>query len=112
MTFWHTKRPKHASTLLPHDIALPLMEDNSGIACRRTQIIEHNSGNTRCAVGKKSDHHDSPLPLNNVAVANLFDTICPLSPHILHVRNVTILTNFHLAFAYTPFLMWVVVATF
>ncbi len=96
MSFCHTKRPKHTTTLLPHDIALPLIEDNSGIARCRTQKIEHNSGNTRCADGKKMNHHDSPL--NHVNVANLFDRICALSPCILRVCNVTFLTNFHPTF--------------
>ncbi len=69
MTFCHTKRPKHTSTLLPHDIELPLIKGNSASACCRTQKIEHNSGNTCCAVSKKIDHHDSPLNHVNVAKA-------------------------------------------
>ncbi len=74
MTFWHTKRPKHTSTLLPHDFAFPLIEHDSGNSCCRTPLIKHNPGNTHCAVGKKSDHHDSPL--NNIALANhLTDTV-------------------------------------
>jgi hypothetical protein len=72
------------------------VEHNSGIACCMTQIIKHNSGITCCAVGNKLDHHDSPL--KNVAVANLLDRICALSPCILRVRNVTFLTNFHPTF--------------
>ena len=75
MTFWHTKKPKHTSTLLTHDIALPL--------------IEHNSGNTCCAVSKKLDHHNSSL--NNIALANQFDRYCALSPCIHRVCNVTFL---------------------
>jgi hypothetical protein len=82
MTFWHTKRPKHESTLLTHDIALPL--------------IKHNSGNTHCNVGKKMDHHDSPQ--NNVTLANLFDRYCALSPCTLRVPNVTFLTFLHHTF--------------
>jgi hypothetical protein len=39
------------------------------------------------------DHRD--LPLNNVALANLFDRYCALSPRILCVRNVTFLTLLH-----------------
>ncbi len=75
MTFWHTKRTKHTSNLLTHDIPLPL--------------IEHNSGNTCCTIGKKLNHHESPQ--NNVALANLFDRYCALSPCILCVCNVTFL---------------------
>ncbi len=83
----HTKRTKHTSTLLTHDLALPLIQHNCGNSRCRTRLIEHNSGNTCCAVGKKMDHHNSPQ--NDVALANLFDRYCALSPCILRVRNVT-----------------------
>jgi hypothetical protein len=55
--------------------------------------IEHNSGNTCCAVGKNLDHYNPTL--NHVAVANQFDTFCGLSRCILCVRKVTFLIYFH-----------------
>ncbi len=72
MTFWHTKIPKHTSTCLTNVITLP--------------SFKHNSGNTCCAVGKKLDHHHSPV--HNVAVANIFDRYYAPSPRILRVCNV------------------------
>jgi hypothetical protein len=55
--------------------------------------IEYNFGNTCCAVGKKMDHYKPPL--NYVAEANQFDTICGLLRCILRVCKVTFLIYFH-----------------
>jgi hypothetical protein len=72
--------------------------------------IEHNSGNTRCAVGKKLDHYEPPL--NHVAVANQLDTIFGLLQCILHVRKVTFLIYFHSTILLHTIFMWGIKDTF
>ncbi len=95
----HTYSKSTTSFIVPAQTLIGvklLIKHNSGNSHCRTCLIKHNAGNTCCAVGKKSDHHDSPL--NNVSLANLFDGYCAFSPCILCVFNVTYLTFLHHTF--------------
>ncbi len=104
MTFWHANRPKHTSTLLTHDITLPLIEHNSGNSCCRTHVIKHNSGNTHCAVGKKIGSSWFTLKRCHFS-QSIWQILCTLTLHPLCLQcDIFCATRFF----YTPFLMWVI----